>query len=398
MDTTRREFLRFVTGAGVAVAIGPTGRNAGAAEPQPAPAAARPEVEKRKAIIVLFGGGTRSSEAVADPEHRYIPHLWNELVPRGTLFSNMRVEHLVVHPNCNAAIKTGHWEWDDLDWSKPPQHPTIFEIFRKHRAAPDTAAWSFVYASILALTGESADAGYGSRYAANVAEPPTIPRTTAEDMERRMRHAAATGSLEAERTAAAECARLVRENSHVDTAGLRSPEARTWFDERFQAWQSAEGSTSHDAFLADCAISCMEKFSPGVMSVDFGEIDCAHYGSWSRYVEAIRRTDELTARLWQAVEKMPDYRGKTLMLVLPDHGRELERPGGSGFVHHSDFYRDEGADEGCRRVWMLALGPGVPAGQTIERATPITAVAATALTYLGLPVPEGLAETALGFA
>ena len=29
------------------------------------------------------------------------------------------------------------------------------------------------------------------------------------------------------------------------------------------------------------------------MSVDFGEIDCAHYGSWSRYVEAIRRTDEL---------------------------------------------------------------------------------------------------------
>ena len=39
----------------------------------------------RKLILVLFGGGTRFSESVGDPEHRYIPHLWKELVPRGTL-------------------------------------------------------------------------------------------------------------------------------------------------------------------------------------------------------------------------------------------------------------------------------------------------------------------------
>ena len=73
--------------------------------------------------MVLFGGGTRSSESIADPKHRYVPHLWNDLVPRGTLFTNMRVEHLVVHPSCAVSIKTGHWEWDDLDWSRPPAHP-----------------------------------------------------------------------------------------------------------------------------------------------------------------------------------------------------------------------------------------------------------------------------------
>ena len=77
----------------------------------------------------------------------------------GTLWTNMRVEHRVVHANCNASIKTGHWEYDDLDWSKPPQHPTIFEIVRKHRGLPDTAAWSFVYASILANTGRSSAEG-----------------------------------------------------------------------------------------------------------------------------------------------------------------------------------------------------------------------------------------------
>ena len=72
------------------------------------------------------------------------------------------------------------------------------------------------------------------------------------------------------------------------------------------------------------------------------------------------------------------------MLVLPDHGRQLEGPGSDGFIHHSDFYTDHGADEGCRRVWMLAVGPGVAAGATIDRPVPITAAAATGLRWLGL--------------
>jgi hypothetical protein len=128
--------------------------------------------------------------------------------------------------------------------------------------------------------------------------------------------------------------------------------------------------------------------------VDYGEIDCAHYGSWSRYVEAIRRTDELTWKVWRAAEENPRYRGRTLLLVLPDHGRELERPGGLGFINHSDFYTNEGADEGCRRVWMLALGPGVKAGRRVDGAVPITSAAATGLEYLGLRASAGAAPSA----
>ncbi len=354
-----------------------------------------PPPADRKLILVLFGGGTRSSESVGDPEHRYIPHLWKELVPRGTLFTNMRVEHRVVHPNCNASIKTGHWEYDDLDWSKPPKHPTIFEIVRKARNLPETAAWAFVYASILAQTGHSSAAGYGQRFAANVVEPPTIPRSTAEEMEGLMTAARATGSPEAEQQAIQECARLARSASHVATAGLQSDAARRWFDGQYAAWRKTGGTTSHDAFLAGCACECLKRFSPAVMSVDFGEIDCAHYGSWSRYVEAIERTDLLTCRLWQTAQSLPGYRDKTLLLVLPDHGRELERPGGPGFLHHSDFYTNQGADEGCRRVWMLAVGPGVRAGQTVDRPVPITAAAATGLGYLGLEPSSGAAPAAL---
>ncbi len=346
-------------------------------------------LSRRKLIVILFGGGTRSSESIGDSEHRYIRYLWNEMVPKGTLFTNMRVEHKVVHPNSAGSIMTGHWEWDDIDWTKPVAHPTIFEIFRKAHRAPDTAAWAFVYASILARTGESLAPAYGRDYAANVVEPPTIPRATAEQMGRRMRDAAALGSVDAEVEAADACAKLVRTTSRISMKGFRSKQARLFFETEFEKWKAGAGTTSHDAFLTDRAIACMRTFAPDVMAVDFGEIDCAHYGSWSRYVEAIRRTDELTWRLWHATEQIEQYRGRTLVLILPDHGRELDRPGHWGFIHHSNFYTNEGADEGCRRVWMLALGPGVKPGYRIDKPVPITTVAATGLEFLRLEASAG---------
>jgi hypothetical protein len=350
----------------------------------------------RKLLIVLFGGGTRSSESVDDPAHRWVPRLWHEMAPRGTLLTNMRVEHKVVHPNSAGSVVTGHWEWDDIDWTRPVAHPTVYEIYRKARGAADTEAWAFVYASILAQTGHSESAEYGASFGANIVEPPTLPRATAEAMDVLLARAAATGSPEAEREAAAEAARLARADSRATTAGLRSAAAREFFVDRYERWKGGHGTTSHDAFLADCAVACMERFAPSVMSVDFGEIDCAHYGSWSRYVEAIRRTDELTWQPWRAVEEHDGYRGRTLMLVLPDHGRELDRPGHHGFIHHSDFYTGEGADEGCRRVWMLALGPGVARGRTIEHPAPITTVAATGLEFLGLRASAGSSASVLG--
>ncbi|MEP0844998.1 MAG: hypothetical protein HRF43_20035, partial [Phycisphaerae bacterium] len=230
---------------------------------------------------------------------------------------------------------------------------------------------------------------------ANVVEPPTISRAVAEQMTAKMQAAARSGSIEAELAAARQCAELARSGSGISRGGLRSDDARRFLEIRYDAWRGGAGTTSHDAFLADAAVACMERFAPSVLAVAFGEIDCAHYGSWSRYVEAIRRTDELTWRIWRAAETLDGYRGRTLMLVLPDHGRELDRPGGMGFIHHSDFYTGSDVDEGCRRVWMLALGAGVAAGRTIRRPVPALAAAATGLEYLGLKASPGAGSSLL---
>ncbi len=389
----RRQFLFTAAGLGASVLLGRKKRIFGLAGSRRAELPVR-----RKLIVILFGGGTRSRETIDDPEHKYIPRLWKELVPRGTLFTNVRVEHKVVHPNATGSIMTGHWEWDDIDWSRPVAHPTIFEIYRKARRAPDTSAWAFVYASILAKTGESLAEGYGSDYAANVAIPPTIPRSTVTEMGRLFREAASLGDPAAEARAAEASARLARSTSRLATDGLRSEDALAFLKREYGRWKEASGTTSHDSFLADCAISCMKTFAPNVISIDYGEIDCAHYGSRSRYVDAIRRTDALAWKVWKAANELPAYRGNTLVLILPDHGRELEESGGSGFVHHSDFYTGTGVDEGCRRVWMLALGPGVAGGRRISNPIPITAAAATGLEFLELEASRGAAISVLAQA
>lgn len=391
----RRQFIRTTAAGALALDVPRV-----FAETVPASRSALTPAERyrshRKLIVVVFGGGTRFSESIGDPRHRYIPRLWNELAPRGTLFTNVRVEGKIVHTNCTASILTGHREYDDdNDWSRPVAHPSLFEQHRKARQAGDTSAWAFVYASILAQCGLSTAEGFGPGYAANIVEPPTITRAVADEMNRLMQEAAAGGSAEAELAAARRCARLARERARFSEAGLRSDDARRFLRQQCEIWRSSDGTTSHDAFLTDAAVACMEMFAPDVITVAFGEIDCAHYGSWSRYVEAIARTDELTRRLWRAAEELDAYRGQTLVLVLPDHGRELDRPGGMGFVHHSDFYTGSDVDEGCRRVWLLALGAGVAAGRKVHEATPALSVAATGLEYLGLSASPGAGRSIL---
>jgi hypothetical protein len=317
------------------------------------------------------------------------------MVPKASLFTNMRVEGKVVHPNSVGSIMTGHWEWDDIDWSRPVANPTIFEQYRKEHKKSDLSAWVFAYASILSKTGESRDSKFGTEYGANVVVPPTIPRTTAEAMQRKLQEAAVTGMEEKQIEAAKQCAKLAKSTSRIELSGLKSPAAREFIEDEYQQWKNGSDSTSHDAFIAERAIACMKKFEPDVITVEFGEIDCAHYGSWSRYVEAIQRTDELTYKLWQATQQIAPYRDNTLMLILPDHGRELDREGYHGFVHHSDFYTNQGADEGCRKVWMLAMGPGIKHGRVIDEAAPITSCASTGLEYLGIKKVQTAANSVL---
>jgi hypothetical protein len=106
----------------------------------------------------------------------------------------------------------------------------------------------------------------------------------------------------------------------------------------------------------------MREQSPSLLWITMHDIDIAHSGAYSLYVDAIQRTDRLCAELWNAVQSEPEYAGNTTLLILPDFGRDDDSdPGGNGFQHHRT------GDAASRTTWMLALGAGVRPGVVYDR-------------------------------
>jgi len=93
------------------------------------------------------------------------------------------------------------------------------------------------------------------------------------------------------------------------------------------------------------------------------DIDVAHSGCYSLYLEGIRRSDRLCAEIWRTIQEDPEYAGRTTLFILPDFGRDADTDvGGNGFQHHRT------GDALSRTTWMMALGPGIREGVLVDRA------------------------------
>src|SRR5471032_1806984 len=90
----------------------------------------------------------------------------------------------------------------------------------------------------------------------------------------------------------------------------------------------ARNLVSPDELSVYIARQLMRQESPSLLWITMHDIDIAHSGAFSLYVDAIRRTDRLCAELWKAVQNEPEYAGNTTMLILPDFGRYADQDSG----------------------------------------------------------------------
>jgi hypothetical protein len=142
-----------------------------------------------------------------------------------------------------------------------------------------------------------------------------------------------------------------------------------------------EAPTSGDELTYFITREVMREFAPRVMLVNFWDMDVAHWGSYSLYLSAVDRTDRLTGMLWDEVQSNAKYKDNTTMLVLPELGRDGDMNTANGFLNHRS------GDPSCRNIWMLAMGAGVPAGET-ERPVHHIDVAATSAEILGIKTDQ----------
>ena len=353
---SRRDFLR--TAAGVTL---------GSALMRPSWARAATSLSKRKVVVVTFGGGARDQETFAPEGQENIPHLMRELIPQASFFTQVVNRGILGHYVATASLATGVYETFNNFAAVPPQSPTVFEYFRKDLKRPPSDAWVVAPSNGFNRIGESSHRSYGPGLGAQVILP------------KHLLTAATSGR-------ANDYQHLLRDNYETP---FYSPELA---GSEFQLQQlemilklsvddfksHAQTLSSPDELSVYIARQLMRQVAPSLLWITMHDIDIAHAGAYSLYVDGIRRTDRLCSDLWKTIQSEPEYAGKTTLFILPDFGRDSdEDAGGNGFQHHRT------GDALSRTTWMLAAGPGIREGVVFDRAVDSTDLVPTLGAILG---------------
>ena len=133
----------------------------------------------------------------------------------------------------------------------------------------------------------------------------------------------------------------------------------------------------YDIFTYHGAAEYLKKHKPRVLYIAFGETDdWAHDHRYDLYLDSAQRTDDYIERLWTLVQSMPEYAGKTSLVITTDHGRGDTIKGWTG---HGKYIA------GSDKIWVAVMGPDTPALGVVENVK-VTQdqVAATVAALLGI--------------
>ncbi len=256
------------------------------------------------------------------------------------------------HYVATASLATGAYETINNFASLPPENPTVFEYYRKERKRPSSDTWVVAPSNGFNRIGESSHRSYGQGLGARVILP------------KHLLAAAMSG-------AHADYVHLLRDNYESpyftpDLAGneFELQQLETMLKLSVDDFKAhARTLSSPDELSVYIAKQLMKQVAPSLLWITMHDIDIAHAGTYSLYVDGIRRTDRLCSEIWKAIESEPEYAGKTTLLILPDFGRDADTdPGGNGFQHHRT------GDALSRTTWLIAMGPGIREGVVHDRA------------------------------
>ena len=353
---TRRDFLRHAAALSL-----------GSAVFRPAWTRAAASNSKQKVVVVTFGGGARDQETFMIEGQENIPHLMGELIPQSSFFTQVVNRGILGHYVATASLATGVYETFNNFAAVSPESPTVFEYFRKDLKRPSSDAWVVAPSNGFNRIGESSHRSYGPGFGARVILP------------KRLLSAATSGSSH-------DFQHLLRDNyeSPYFTPELAGNEFElekldTILKLSVDDFKShAQTLSSPDELSVYIARQLMRQVAPTLLWITLHDIDVAHAGAYSLYIEGIRRTDRLCSELWKAIQTEPEYAGNTTFFILPDFGRDSDDDaGGNGFQHHRT------GDTLSRTTWMLVAGPGVRPGVVFDRAVDSTDLVPTLGAKLG---------------
>ncbi len=160
-------------------------------------------------------------------------------------------------------------------------------------------------------------------------------------------------------------------------AALSTPATDLYVDLRRQVQQFWE-ETSNDVLTWRIAREYLQKNTPRVLWLGLGQSDdWAHARRYDLVLDYLHIADSLLADLWQTLQSMEPYRGRTTLIVTTDHGRGRTP---------ADWAEHDAGLQGSQDIWIAIIGPDTPALGEVRNSAGVTqgTVAATMLQHLGL--------------
>lgn len=341
-----------------------------------APVAAQSTYRGPNVVIVRFGGGVRRAETIV-PATTYAPFLANALARRGTLFANVMIDALKGVPTSHAEgtlnLLTGRYDGYRKVGSRglapllEPTAPTLFEHVRR--------AHALAAHEVLLVNGEDRPQEeyltYGGHAHYGVAFRSEIIGLYRFKLHRLRRVLAEGRAPAAELDAARRELVELRSHDYRGTAVEESaPLAAFWEKWRGHYGDSGLRHPRGDRLLTELALWAMRELRPRLMMINYQDPNYVHWGNATHYTRAIAVIDQGLERLDAAIAADPFYRGRTVMVVVPDCGRDANPLMAVPYQHH---FNSRTAHE----IFALFVGAGIAAGRTVATAVDQTSVAAT---------------------
>ncbi len=395
-------------------------------------------------VFVLFAGGVRHQESIdqaflagqglpatgnvmrnmfsgsAPSSSLGIYQSWNPILStplqaQGTLFKEVKYKTGPTgHYNGHSAAITGAYTEKGLDLNINPDFPTVFEYYRRHSDPARSAIncwWMSEGLGPYPSLNYSKHNMYGPKYGANYLRPASTFIEAGRD------YLANGLNLQPDDVNKINSIKNFLDGNFSNTASdlpgiINNPtdkeKIKTFLKNVLQKTQNGQiemplpngvnaGEMTGDLINIQYAWEVLRNFAPELLVINTFNCDACH-ADFSGYVQLMHKADYGVGWLWNKIQSDPVLRDDTIMICMPDHGRNLDpntitdRNGLKAFDHTSD--------DNSRRVFALVVGPAgkvkqnqvlgssaSPVGETID----IVPTIAHILGYYN-DIPAGMLE------
>ena len=339
-------------------------------------------------VFCMFAGGVRNLESVHKADGNLMPNLLtgNESISSdivggmtslpaptstrlqtlGTLFREFRYKRGPTgHYGGHNTVLTGQYD-ETISLSQRPRFPTIFELYRKHSSPEQAALNSWWVSNSLGpypSLNFSDDPEYGALYGANYAQPAAMitgmPLNPIQLDDVKLDKVATMRQFmdnNFSTNTAAKDAGITNTTANRKRieAFLRAEYDNAVAGQYNNFWGLSQSSINNDQITVYFAEKVIKEFQPELLVVNMQDVDTCHQ-QFTRYANNIRKADYAVAKLWEAIQSTPGMANDTILIVAPEHGRNLLP--NTIIDQYGRYALDHTSDETSREIFCLVVGP-----------------------------------------